>query len=73
MMAVPITSIFELSITVYHFAPEGVVMHMVPPNTMCPKFEVIWATSFVRFYWWTNSFGYTLPIPNTLPESIITI
>ena len=73
MMAVPIMSIFELSITVYHFAPVGVVAHVVPPNTMRLKFEVIWAASFAEFYWWMNSFGYTLSIHDTLPGGIITI
>ena len=73
MTAVPITSIFELSVTVYHFAPVGIVTHVVPLNTMRLEFEVIWATLFAGFYWWTNSFGYTLSIHNTLPGSIITV
>ena len=73
MMAVPITSIIKLSVTVYHFAPVGVVAHVVPPNTMHLEFEVIWAASFAGFYWWTNSFGYTPSIHDILPGGIIAI
>ena len=49
MMAVPIMSILELSITVCHFAPIGIVVHMVPLNTMRIEFEVIWTASFAGF------------------------
>ena len=73
VMAVPIMSILELSITVCHFAPVSVVVHVVPPNTMRLEFEVIWAASFAGFYWWTNSFGYMPSIHDTSPGGIITM